>query len=70
MRSRQSRRFTPVWRKSKFSNGANTCVEIAEARPLILVRDSRFPETELEFSAAQWSAFMRRIRKDSGNPAC
>jgi hypothetical protein len=66
MPSRQSRHFTPAWRKSKFSTGQNTCVEIGGAGPVILVRDSQSPETTLAFSAAQWSTFMRRIRKDNG----
>jgi hypothetical protein len=69
MPSRQSRHFTLVWRKSKFSSGSDTCVEIANAGSLILVRDSRSPEAALAFAAAQWSAFMRRIRRDSGHSA-
>jgi Domain of unknown function (DUF397) len=69
MPSRQSRHFTPAWRKSKFSTGANTCVEIGDVAPVIFVRDSCSPETTLAFSAAQWSAFMQRIRKDNGHSA-
>jgi hypothetical protein len=67
MPSRQSRDSTLVWRKSKASNAATECVEMADTQQAVLVRDSRDPAgAVLEFSPAQWSSFMRRIREGDG----
>ena len=67
MPNRQSRDFTLTWRKSKASNEANECVEMASTRRSVLVRDSRDPAgAVLEFSPAQWSSFVRCIREDDG----
>jgi len=52
------------WRKSNRSGGNGACVEVACEGTPVLVRDSRDPSgVMLAFSAAQWSAFVRRTRK-------
>jgi hypothetical protein len=67
MPSRDSRDSTLIWRKSKASNEANECVEMADVRRSVLVRDSRDPAgAVLEFSSAQWSSFVQRIREGDG----
>jgi hypothetical protein len=66
MLSGPSRYSTLAWRKSKYSGNGADCVEVADAGPLILVRDSRSREEALAFPAAQWSAFMHRMRADDG----
>jgi hypothetical protein len=67
MPSRQSGDFTLTWRKSKASVGETECVEMASTQQSVLVRDSRDPVgAVLEFSPAQWSSFMRRIRERDG----
>jgi hypothetical protein len=67
MPSWDSRHSTLTWRKSKASNGANECVEMAGTSRSVLVRDSGDPAgTVLEISPAQWSSFVRRIRAGNG----
>lgn len=67
MPRRDSRHSTLIWRKSKASNADQECVEMASTERSVLVRDSRDPAgPALEFSPAQWSSFMRRIREDDG----
>lgn len=67
MPSRQCPDFTLIWRKSKASTGANECVEMADTKLSVLVRDSRDPAgAVLEISPAQWSSFIRRIREGDG----
>jgi hypothetical protein len=69
MSARPSRPSKPTWRKSSFSADQGNCVEIAREGRSVLMRDSRDPDIVLAFSAARWSAFLRRIRKDSGHSA-
>ena len=67
MPSWQSGDFTLIWRKSKASTGANECVEMADTKRSVLVRDSRDPAGALlEFSPPQWSSFVQRIREGDG----
>jgi hypothetical protein len=65
MPGRQSQRFALDWRTSRYSGGNGECVEIASEARSVLVRDSRNPAgTVLQFSAGQWSSFVRRVRAD------
>ena len=52
-----------AWRKSSYS-GATTqnCVEVGNAPGVVLVRDSKSPETlTLNFDRAAWSEFLNRL---------
>lgn len=57
---------TPVgpFRKASLSNGANNCVEVAEAADGgRLVRDSKAPDgPRLHFTRGEWSAFVDGVR--------
>ena len=67
MPSRQSGDSTLIWRKSKASNADTECIELAETKQSVLVRDSRDPVgVVLAFSPAQWSSFLQRLREDDG----
>ncbi|MFF5584437.1 DUF397 domain-containing protein [Streptomyces hygroscopicus] len=48
------------WRKSSYSgSGGGDCVEMAETRGAIYVRDSKYPEGPvLTLTAASWEAFL------------
>lgn len=52
------------WRKSMHSNGAGgACVEVAELRTNIGVRDSKAPDAgHLTFDAQAWVTFMTQAR--------
>ncbi|MFG2376083.1 DUF397 domain-containing protein [Streptomyces sp. NPDC048504] len=49
----------PKWRKSSYSEAsANACVEMAEAGPLIALRDSKHPELPwATVSRKAWTEF-------------
>lgn len=50
------------YRKSTFSS-SGTCVEVAPIDGGVFVRDSKNPEgAELEFSSAEWTAFLKGVR--------
>lgn len=51
------------WRKSTFSDAAANCVQIAEAGPDILVRDSKAPEQgHFKFSRQAMAAFVAGVK--------
>lgn len=51
------------WRKSRRSGGNGACVEVAELRTLIAVRDSKDPDgAKLVFPAAEWRAFTDAVK--------
>jgi hypothetical protein len=53
----------PAWRKSSYSNGEASCVEVAAARA-VGVRDSKDPHgPRLTVSAGSWAAFTQRVRQ-------
>jgi hypothetical protein len=63
MPARQSRQSTLNWRKSRASSATTSCVEIARAGPLVLVRDSgQQSGTLLGFTPTQWTAFVARVQ--------
>ncbi|MFG2145537.1 DUF397 domain-containing protein [Streptomyces sp. NPDC048696] len=52
------------WRKSSYSNGSQSCVEVVDDCPgIVPVRDSKNPHgPALTFPAAAWSAFIADVR--------
>ncbi|MFF3376125.1 DUF397 domain-containing protein [Streptomyces sp. NPDC002680] len=60
------------WRKSSFSGGAegNTCVEIADLRARVAVRDSKEPARgTLSFPAGTFTAFVETLKADTAHTA-
>jgi len=57
----------PTWRKSSYSDGTGNCVEVAVADASVRVRDSKWQGhgPVLEFSLAEWAAFLR-LAKTAG----
>lgn len=54
----------PSWRKSSYSNGEASCVEVAAAARTVAVRDSKDPNgPQLAVPAGSWAAFTQRIRQ-------
>ena len=50
------------WRRAKRC-GSNACIEVARSGEQYLVRDSKRPEIKpLEFTAAEWDAFLAGAR--------
>ncbi|KOV71294.1 toxin-antitoxin system, toxin component [Streptomyces sp. NRRL WC-3618] len=61
-----------IWRKSTFSGGAegNACVEIADLRTRVAVRDSKEPgRGALTFPARAFSVFVEVLKADTPHPA-
>jgi hypothetical protein len=52
------------WRKASYSSGGgNECVEVASARHLIAMRDSKNPDGEaIVVSRKQWGTFTARVK--------
>jgi hypothetical protein len=62
----QSQGSALAWRKSSQSNNSGECVEVARTEAAVLVRDTRNRSgAVLSFPAAQWSAFIRRVRDEA-----
>jgi hypothetical protein len=59
--SNGSRRSFEAWRKSTFSTQGE-CVEVRRSPDVVQVRNSRSPEGPiLEFTTAEWRAFLKGI---------
>ncbi|MBW8485893.1 DUF397 domain-containing protein [Actinomadura parmotrematis] len=64
MAGRANRFSDLVWRKSTKSSTDNECVEVAELRASVLVRDSRDPGgAVLELDVPRWRALLDGIRE-------
>jgi Domain of unknown function (DUF397) len=51
------------WRKSSHSSGQGACVEVADLRAAIAVRDSKDPDgPRLVFPTADWQAFTDAVK--------
>jgi len=54
----------PIWRKSSFSGAQASCVEVADASRVVLVRDTKDRDGgTLAFSADAWNAFMVNVKR-------
>ncbi|MCH5676102.1 DUF397 domain-containing protein [Streptomyces gilvus] len=64
---------TPAqWRKSSFSGGGegNDCVEIANLRTRVAIRDSKTPARGvLSFPTKSFTAFVLSLKTDSARPS-
>jgi hypothetical protein len=53
-----------AWRKSSYSADQTNCVEVAAARNMIAVRDSKNPDGPiLAFTSAAWATFLATITR-------
>ncbi|WP_017626695.1 DUF397 domain-containing protein [Nocardiopsis chromatogenes] len=53
------------WRKSSYSQGKTTCVEVAESSSRVLVRDTRYRELgHMSFPHAEWVSLLRELKRD------
>jgi len=58
------------WHKSRRSGGNGACVEVADLRTLIAVRDSKDPDgPRLVFAAADWQAFTDAMKAGRLEPS-
>ncbi|MFH8775669.1 DUF397 domain-containing protein [Streptomyces sp. NPDC017958] len=57
---------TLTWRKSSYSNSdGGECIEVANALPVVPVRDSKDPARgTLLFDAGAWSAFVDGVKHE------
>jgi hypothetical protein len=55
--------ISPSWRKSSYSSGEASCVEVGHDAARIAVRDTKDQDgPALAFTPAGWQAFTRRVR--------
>jgi len=53
----------PQWVRSSFCS-SSACVEVARADELVFLRDSKQPDrVPLEFTSAEWAAFLAGARR-------
>jgi hypothetical protein len=65
MADQPNQRPALIWHKSSRSGGSGECVEVAQRKSSLLVRDSGNPSgTMLVLTAAQWRGLVRRIKQD------
>lgn len=59
-----------AWRKASYStNNGGNCVEVADAGPVVAVRDSKNPDgTKLAFSPEAWKTFTGLLKQGNGEP--
>lgn len=66
----QQASITRTWRTSSYSDSARQCVEVTQAGPACLVRDTKDRASgHLAFSPAAWTAFTRGLRDGVPLPA-
>ncbi|WP_119727876.1 DUF397 domain-containing protein [Thermomonospora amylolytica] len=60
-----NRDFTSVvWRKSSHSNGGGECVEVAAARSVVAIRDSKSPDMPHLVTTAQgWRSLVASVKR-------
>jgi Domain of unknown function (DUF397) len=60
-----------AWRKSTYSDTAQQCVEVAQARSACLVRDTQDRAAgHVAFSARAWATFTHGIKNGGPWPGC
>jgi hypothetical protein len=53
----------PVWRVATYTGGNGNCVEVADATPVVLVRDTKDRDgAVLSIPAEAWHAFTNRLK--------
>lgn len=53
------------WHKSSYSGASSSCVEVAETTEHACIRDTKHREQgHLEFTAAEWRAFLVDLTRD------
>ncbi|MBB6118369.1 DUF397 domain-containing protein [Nocardiopsis algeriensis] len=51
------------WRKSSYSQGETSCVEVKEGSHSVLVRDTQNRDLgHLSFNASEWASFVRDLK--------
>jgi hypothetical protein len=61
----------PAWRKAQLSVGNGACVEVASVMGMIALRDSKNPSGPiLEYTAAEWRAFLDGAKKGEFDDLC
>jgi Domain of unknown function (DUF397) len=56
--------LTPEWRKSTYSNGQASCVEVRASADGVDVRDTKDRQgPTLGFTPDEWSAFVRGVKR-------
>jgi hypothetical protein len=60
----------PRWRKASYSDNGGNCVEVGEARPGVLIRDTKDHGhgPVLRFSPAAWWRFTDRVKRLLAGP--
>ncbi|MDA2811525.1 DUF397 domain-containing protein [Nocardiopsis sp. RSe5-2] len=52
------------WRKSSYSQGKTTCVEVAESSSRVLVRDTRYRELGyVSFPRVEWMSLLQELKR-------
>lgn len=53
-----------LWRKSSYSGNGGNCVEVADAKRVILVRDTKNRSAVLRFAPDTWARFTGSVKAD------